>query len=257
MIYITKEQFLEIRTALSAAHLYHQMAAPIFKARKIKFERDQREILQQAPELITEAFKLIAEISHREETGEKGRSEKLLFKLNEIDAAILAEDLDNVSALDLTELQDTIQAAAEGSITAFSERLKLGKDGADRFELLAIGFEGGRRYGIGQALAIFECMSQEWAQSVVAAYGEALNSGLELGAPEELKAGPQLVEPKAAAAEVEEDSNMTSIDQAARAAVESGYIDPQAERGPEERDPSDRERALAEKIVDRMNQAGL
>jgi hypothetical protein len=184
MIQFTPAEFNQVREAIAAAHLYCQAIGPLLKARHTALNKDQRNLLQFAPEAVAQGFNTIAAITHREHRDPDAVDERPAIKLQDIDTETMRDELENVSALVLPDLVYQMVCAL-GELPMYHELITAEPLTTHRAaKLMAWSWEGGRRYGLQQALAILDTTTTEFMTGTDAVLTAALNATLDLSNPE-------------------------------------------------------------------------
>jgi len=184
MIGFTPAEFNQVREAIAAAHLFMQALGPVLKQRHTALNKDQRNLLQFAPEAVAQGFNTIALITHRENRDPNAQEEESPTKLTDIDTEAMRDELENVSALVLPDLVYQMVCAL-GELPMFHHTLTFEPLTTHRAAMLmAWSWEGGRRYGLQQALAILDTTTTEFKTGTEAVLTAALNSALDLPSPE-------------------------------------------------------------------------
>ena len=184
MIGFTPAEFNQVREAIAAAHLFMQAICPVLKQRHTALNKDQRNLLQFAPEAVAQAFNAIALITHRENRDPDAVDERPAIKLQDIDTEAMRDELENVSALILPDLVYQMVCAL-GELPMYHELITAEPLTTHRAaKLMAWSWEGGRRYGLQQALAIIDTTTTEFKTGTDAVLTAALNATLDLPNPE-------------------------------------------------------------------------
>jgi hypothetical protein len=184
MIGFTPAEFNQVREAIAAAHLFMQSVGPVLKQRHTALNKDQRNLLQFAPEAVAEGFNAIAKITYRENRDPNAQEEESPTKLTDIDTVAMRDELENVSALVLPDIVYQMVCAL-GELPMYHETLTAEPITANSVaRLMAWTWEGGRRYGVQQAMAILDSTTTEFKSGVDAVLTAALNGTLDLPSPE-------------------------------------------------------------------------
>ena len=184
MIGFTPAEFNQVREAIAAAHLFLQSVGPVLKQRHTALNKDQRNLLQFAPEAVAEAYSIIALITHRENRDPDAVDARPAIKLQDIDTEAMRDELENVSALVLPDLVYQMVCAL-GELPMYHELITAEPLTTHRAAILmAWTFEAGRRYGLQQALAIIDTITTEFKTGTDAVLTAALNATLDLPSPE-------------------------------------------------------------------------
>jgi hypothetical protein len=184
MIGFTPAEFNQVREAIAAAHLFLQSVGPVLKQRHTALNKDQRNLLQFAPEAVAEGFNTIALITHRENRDPDAVDARPAIKLQDIDTEAMRDELENVSALVLPDLVYQMVCAL-GELPMYHELITTEPLTTHRAAMLmAWTFEAGRRYGLQQALAIIDTTTTEFKTGTDAVLTAALNATLDLPSPE-------------------------------------------------------------------------
>jgi hypothetical protein len=184
MIKFTPAEFNQVREAVSAAHMFNQFFIPLMKQHHIVLNKDQRNLLQFAPAEVALAFNTLALITHRVNRDTGSPDAITATKLTEIDTVAMRDELENVSALVLPDLDYQMNCAIS-ELPMYSEIfMSTGMEVERTSKLMAWAWEGGRRYGLQQAIAIHECANKEYKDGVDAVLESALNATLDLPSTE-------------------------------------------------------------------------
>jgi hypothetical protein len=204
MIKLTPDEFHKTREAIAAAHLLIQSVAPLLQQQHRVMNREQRNLLTYCKQAVPLAFTTIATITHRENRDPDAPPPPATERLTDVDRLLFRDELENVSALILPDLAYEMVCAL-GELPMFHETLTAEPLTTHRTAtLMAWCWEGGRRYGLQQALAIFDNTNADFKAGTDAAMLAALNATLELPvsekigpgsatAPENREPGPTLV----------------------------------------------------------------
>jgi hypothetical protein len=184
MIQFTPKEFSQVREAIAAAHLYMQTINPMLKQRHAALNIDQRAMVKLAPEAVAEGFNIMAMITHRENRDPESLEAMQPTKLTDIDTVAMRDELENVSALVLPDLVYQMVCVL-GELPMYHETLTAEPITANSVaRLMAWTWEGGRRYGVQQAMAILDTTTTEFKSGVDAVLNAALNGTLDLPSPE-------------------------------------------------------------------------
>ena len=184
MIGFTPAEFNQVREAIAAAHLFLQSVGPVLKQRHTALNKDQRNLLQFAPEAVAQGFNTIALITHRENRDPNAIEEESPTKLTDIDTVAMRDELENVSALILPDIVYQMVCAL-GELPMYHETLTTEPITANSVaRLMAWAWEGGRRYGVQQSIAIVDSTTSEFKAGTDAVLTAALNATLDLPSPE-------------------------------------------------------------------------
>ena len=184
MIQFTPAEFNQVREAIAAAHLYCQAISPLLKARHTMMNKDQRNLAQFAPQAVAGAFNVIAAITHRENRDPDAVDARPATKLQDIDTEAMRDELENVSALVLPDLLHLMETVLD-DLPMFHEATRDREHAPSAYaQVMAWSWEGGRRYGMLQAMSILETTTAEFAAGTLNVLNAALNSTLELPSPE-------------------------------------------------------------------------
>lgn len=189
MIRIIEDEFRTMSEGLAAAHLFQQAFTPIVKRSARLFDKAQRSLIHSAPEAISQAFHTMATIQHREMKGMDDDTAPAMVTLKEIDTKILRNEIENISALALPDIDYEMKCALvelPGLIDILDSQLD---DRSKLARLMGICWEAGRRYGVLQAIAIWENVSTDFQQTTSNILDSALNSTLEIRLTPLLPAG--------------------------------------------------------------------
>lgn len=184
MINFTPDEFSGVREGISAAHLFVQALAPVLRQRHTALNKDQRNLLEAAPEMVANAFRTVAAVTHRENRDPEAVDARPATKLHEIDTVAMRDELENVSALVMPDLTHEMVCALN-ELPMFNNLVSVDKVTILRAAMLmAWSFEAGRRYGLQQALAIIETTTDEYKAATLGILATALNAPLDLPTPE-------------------------------------------------------------------------
>jgi hypothetical protein len=184
MIQFTPAEFNQVREAIAAAHLYCQAIGQLLKARHTILNKDQRNLAQLAPEAVAQGFNTIAAITHRENRDPDAEDTRPATKLTDIDTEAMRDELENVSALVLPDLVYQMVCAL-GELPMYHETITAEPLTTHRAAMLmAWSWEGGRRYGIQQAMAILDNTVSDFKAGTDAILNSTLNATLDLPTPE-------------------------------------------------------------------------
>jgi hypothetical protein len=184
MIGFTPAEFNQVREAIATAHLYCKVITPLLKARHTMMDKDQRNLTQYTPQVVAEGFNTIARITHRENRDPDALDTRPATKLTDIDTEAMREELENVSTLVLPDLVYQMVCALS-ELPMFHMIITKEPLTTHRAAILmAWAFEGGRRYGLQQALAILDTTTTEFKTGTEALLITALDGTLELPAPQ-------------------------------------------------------------------------
>lgn len=184
MIGFTPAEFNQVRESIAAAHLFMQALGPVLKQRHTALNKDQRNLLQFAPEAVAQGFNTIALITHRENRDPDAVDARPVTRLQDIDTEAMRDELENVSALVLPDLVYQMVCAL-GELPMFHDTITSEPLTTHRAAMLmAWSWEGGRRYGLQQSLAILDTTTTEFKTGTEAVLTAALNSALDLPSPE-------------------------------------------------------------------------
>ena len=184
MIRITVSEFNELREGIAGAHIFIQTMYPLLKARHTTLDKDQRNLLAVVPESVARAFNLAAVLTQRLQGKPGDPAAQLTLQITDLDVATIREEIENVSALNLPDL-NTVMTLAFAELPGLATHNP--HPDADPLEMgmaLAIVWEAGRRYGLQQAMAIFDNTSADYLTGTGQALQFALDSTLDLPAPE-------------------------------------------------------------------------
>jgi len=184
MIGFTPAEFNQVRESIAAAHLFMQALGPVLKQRHTALNKDQRNLLQFAPEAVAQGFNTIALITHRENRDPDAVDARPVTRLQDIDTEAMRDELENVSALVLPDLVYQMLCAL-GELPMFHDTITSEPLTTHRAAMLmAWSWEGGRRYGLQQSLAILDTTTTEFKTGTEAVLTAALNGTLDLPSPE-------------------------------------------------------------------------
>ena len=184
MIGFTPKEFEMVQEGIAAAHLFNQAVCPLLKQRRVALNKDQRNLLDFAPNAVADAYHAISLITHREKRDPASIEAQAPTEMGDIDVLAMRDELENVSALMLPDLLHHMAAVLE--------ELPMFRDQADGEKVTARGapllmawcWEAGRRYGLQQAMAIFENTSTDFKAGTQATMESAMDGPLRLPSPE-------------------------------------------------------------------------
>lgn len=192
MIQFTPDEFNKTREGVAAAHLFCQKFTPIIKQRRIGLNRDERNLLTMGPEAIAVAFNTMAAITHRENRDLCHNAHQPTTEICDIDTAIMQEELANVSALNLPDIEAQVITAIK-ALPAYDDiRISADLDSKGMAKIMAWAWEAGRRYGILTAIAIVEGANKEYVDGTVNVLNFTLDAALQLPSPETAAAPARL-----------------------------------------------------------------
>lgn len=184
MVKVTTIEFNELREGIAGAHLFVQAMHRLLKARHTMLNKDQRNLLAVVPESVQHAFTLISQISQREQGNPNDPENTPTVRITDLDTRTMRDEIENVSALSMPDLVHEMCCAINElpGLNVLSSK----PDSPPNAEgvMCAIVWEAGRRYGIQQAMAIFDNTSADFVEGSGKALQFALDSALDLPAPE-------------------------------------------------------------------------
>lgn len=186
---LTEPQFQAVREGIAGAHLLLQRIAPVLKARHTKLDNATRVLLTQVPEPIRTAFAVVCELSSGEPRAPLDFSEKPAQPLSNIDPKTFRNELENVSALRLPDLEYEMCCALE-ELPMFAEESR--EHALTPFavkRIMAWAWEAGRRYAFIEAIAVFSTTQQEVMDGTIQIFEQARDRYLDLPAPEAQQPG--------------------------------------------------------------------
>ena len=184
MIELTQEQFYQVREAVAGAHLLIQAVKPLLKQRQVALNKDQRNLMDIVPNTVGVAFRILSEVTQRENTSPLLRGEKPTANVGDIDEKIMRNELENVSALVFPDTETLMQKALT-DLPMFAEEAIGITSGLDSMaRLISWAWEAGRRYGIKQSIAVCDSTVADFASGTITALEAVLNTTMELPPPE-------------------------------------------------------------------------
>jgi hypothetical protein len=194
VIKVTAPEFTTIHDGIAAAHLYLQAVTLLVRRHARQLPTNARKLIDDTPELIRKAFFMCAAVVQREEAKNPAAQIIATATLNQIDTKTMRNELENISALVMPDIDYEMRCAMVelpglDSIIASSEL-----EAVRVSRVMAIAWEAGRRYGLMQAIAIFADTSIEYQRSHETILEAALNCTLELPGPGEQPAGGTLID---------------------------------------------------------------
>ena len=193
IITMTRGQFYQLREGIAGAHLLTQRVLPFLKQRHAKLDKDTRHLANIAPEPIRIAFQLSAQISAEQEGTPPDFSTRVPEPLQDIDVKTMRNELENVSALELPDIAYQMACALEELPMLRQQCLKHTIQPPYAAALLAWAWEAGRRYGMIEALSVFDLVSAEFTEGTRGILERARDRSLDLTiAPDTSAAAPAI-----------------------------------------------------------------
>lgn len=193
MIGLTPEEFNQIREAIAGGHLFAQTFQPKIKQRHMQLDKGEKNLLELVPKMLAAAFSTIAQVTNRENRDPAGRTQTVLGRIEEIDKIALRDELQNVSALDLSDIEYEMRSALPKVLELENIILSGQSAEAAADRIAAIAWEAGRRYGISQAVALVHATTEDYVETTKQILDGAYNSKLDLPALSEPGAGAGLI----------------------------------------------------------------
>lgn len=180
MIELTQEQFYQVREAVAGAHLLIQAVKPLLKQRQVALNKDQRNLMDIVPNTVGVAFRILSEVTQRENTSPLLRGEKPTANVGDIDTKVFLTEIENVSALYFPDLEDLMLKALE-QLPLLNEGLSSSMaEGECAAKEMAWAWEAGRRYGVKQSIAVCDSTVADFASGTITALEAVLNTTMEL-----------------------------------------------------------------------------
>ena len=184
MIGLTVIEFNVLREAVAGSHLLIQATAEVLKQRRVALSREQRNLLDVVPACVAEAYETVAAVTRREQGKSYNDEEAPTVQLTDFDTLTFRNELENVSALNMPDLQYEMSVALT-ELPGLATHWESGGDGRKiTAAIMAITWEAGRRYGIIQAGAVFDSTSNDYIEGTHKVFESTLDSTLELPTPE-------------------------------------------------------------------------
>lgn len=180
IITMTRDQFYAMREGIAGAHLLTQRVLPLLKQRRAKLDKDTMHLANVAPEPIRIAFQVSAQISAEQDGNPPDFSTRVPEPLQDIDVKTMRNELENVSAMELPDLEYEMQCALEELPMLREQCLKHTIQPPTAAALLAWAWEAGRRYGMIEALSVFELVSAEFTEGTRGILERARDRSLDL-----------------------------------------------------------------------------
>jgi hypothetical protein len=180
IITMTRGQFYQLREGIAGAYLLTQRLLPFLKQRDAKLDKDTRHLANVAPEPIRIAFQLSAQISAEQEGTPPDFSTRVPEPLQDIDVKTMRNELENVSAMELPDLEYEMQCALEELPMLREQCVKHTIPPPNAAALLAWAWEAGRRYGMIEALSVFDLVSAEFTEGTRGILERARDRSLDL-----------------------------------------------------------------------------
>lgn len=180
IITMTRGQFYQLREGIAGAHLLTQRVLPFLKQRHAKLDKDTRHLANIAPEPIRIAFQLSAQISAEQEGTPPDFSTRVPEPLQDIDVKTMRNELENVSACNLPDIEYEMACALEELPMLNHELMTVDVFPAQVKRLAAWSWEAGRRYGMIEALSVFDLVSAEFTEGTRRILEKARDRSLDL-----------------------------------------------------------------------------
>ena len=187
---ITPKEWFTMREGIAGAHLMIQAFGALISRHRHEHEKGQRELLQIAPQSMANAFVTSTIVTNREARQGHEEDEQPTQVLTDLDIPTFRDELENISALALLDLEHEMTCAINelpGIASAYYGTETGLKTTA---HLMAVCWEAGRRYGVMQSLAVHNALLQDVQNSSAASFDSILNSTLELPAQMDLPITP-------------------------------------------------------------------
>lgn len=179
---LTRPQWLLIREALAAAQIFAERVTPALKRSHVTLDKQTRHIVPQATRAIGSGFNLMLELSQGDDTADDFVNSDKVRVQPEIDVKLMRAELDDCAALNLGDIAYELIVAAH-ELPAFAKLVdESDKGDTPKGQLCAALWEAGRRYGVTEALALFDATADEYTNSVRDILTKARDRNLEITA---------------------------------------------------------------------------
>ena len=209
LITMTRDQFYVLREGIAGAHLLTQRVLPFLKQRHTKLDKDTMHLANVAPEPIRLAFQLSAQISTEQDGNPPDFSNRVPEPLQDIDVKTMRNEIENVSALNMPDLVHDMCCAINElpglNVLSSKPMNPPYAEGA----MCAIVWEAGRRYGMIEALSVFDLVSAEFTEGTRTILEKARDRSLELTLAPNPSDAPPLSDAKTKAFQAIADHNRT------------------------------------------------
>jgi len=183
MIKLTQQEFRQLREAVALTHLFMQTISRQEIKRSLRNYHEIAQAMENSRNDMHSAFQLIAKITHRENCGPAAQNQKVARDPQQVNQLAIRNELENVSALKLPDIEYAM-VCAMCDLPMFSEIVEKEPLTTHRAAtLMAWAWEAGRRFGIGQAIEIWETSKEQVTTYSEIAVDDALNAPLDLTAP--------------------------------------------------------------------------
>ena len=180
LITMTRDQFYVLREGIAGAHLLTQRVLPFLRQGRAKLDKDTMHLANVAPEPIRLAFQLSAQISTEQDGNPPDFSTRVPEPLQDIDVKTMRNELENVSAMELPDLEYEMQCALEELPMLREQCVRHTIPPPNAAALLAWAWEAGRRYGMIEALSVFDLVSAEFTEGTRGILERARDRSLDL-----------------------------------------------------------------------------
>ena len=180
IITMTRGQFYVLREGIAGAHLLTQRVLPFLRQRRAKLDKDTMHLANVAPEPIRLAFQLSAQISTEQDGNPPDFSTRVPEPLQDIDVKTMRNELENVSACNLPDIEYEMACALEELPMLNHELMTVSASPAQVKRLAAWSWEAGRRYGMIEALSVFDLVSAEFTEGTRGILERARDRSLDL-----------------------------------------------------------------------------
>ena len=180
MIGFTPQEFNQVREAISLANFFNAAMCPMLKQRHVNLNKEQRELLRFTPPAVEGAFTLLLQITNREHRDLDTIDTQPPNKVDQIDTVAMRDELENVSALILPDLEYEMRVNLNElpMYNHLASSLDAGYDIPAK--LMTWAWEAGRRYGVQQAMAVADSTIDDFKAATNAVLDRVLNGTLDL-----------------------------------------------------------------------------
>ena len=181
---LTEPQFAAVQQAIAGSHLLYQRLIPALKKMRAGLDKETRKLELAAVEAIRTGYAVIAELSADDATAPADMSNLPAQPIADIDPKVFRNELENVSALNLPDLEHEMTCALL-ELPAYTEAFDTPENMVPKVaKLLAWAWEAGRRYAFIEALAVFTAVTEEFTEGTKLILEAARDRSLDLPAPE-------------------------------------------------------------------------
>lgn len=184
MVTMTASEFHKLREGIAGAHMLNQSVLPLLKQRRTDLDKSQRSLMTAVPPAVAEAFVLVSRLTQEANKTKDTPGQRITRNLKDIDIKVMREELENVSALALPDLEYEMQTAIREFPALDQEWLKQGAPIESHAAFMAWAWEAGRRYGLLQAIAVTDNTIADFKAGTSMALAICLDETLELPSPE-------------------------------------------------------------------------